>query len=150
MITRDWGLGAFVQYGSGLPLAPPAATTTNYLGALSTGGSEQFRVPGQPLFLKNLNCGCINPYYDQVLNPAAWANPANGTFGPAIGTYYGDFRSARRPQENANLGRTFRFKERYCLAAPRRVREYLQPHSDRQPHHNSPRVGSQQELRWSV
>jgi hypothetical protein len=115
MITRDWGLGAFVQYGSGLPLAPPVATTTNYLGALSTGGTEQFRVPGQPLFLKNLNCGCINPYYDQVLNPAAWANPANGTFGPAVGTYYGDFRSARRPQENANLSRTFRFKERYSL-----------------------------------
>ncbi len=91
------------------------ATTTNYLGALSTGGTEQFRVPGQPLFLKNLNCGCINPYYDQVLNPAAWANPANGTFGPAVGTYYGDFRSARRPQENANLSRTFRFKERYSL-----------------------------------
>jgi len=110
MLTKDWGIGAFLQYGSGLPLAPPAATTTNYIG-----GSEQFRVPGQPLFLKNLNCGCINPYFDQVLNPAAWANPANGTFGPATGTYYGDFRSARRPQEDMNLSRTFRFKERYAL-----------------------------------
>jgi hypothetical protein len=110
LVTRDWGIGAFVQYGSGLPLAPPSATTTNYIG-----GSEQFRVPGQPLFLKNLNCGCINPYFDQVLNPAAWINPPNGTFGPASGTYYGDFRSARRPQENMNLSRTFHFKERYAL-----------------------------------
>jgi hypothetical protein len=105
-ITRDFAIGAYLQYGSGLPLTPPAATTTNYIG-----GSEQFRVPGQPLYLKNLNCGCINPYQDQVLNPAAWANPANGTFGPATGTLYGDFRSARRPQENLNFGRTFRIKE---------------------------------------
>ncbi len=109
-MSRDSGIGAFLQYGSGLPLSPPSATTTNYIG-----GSEQFRVPGQPLYLKNLNCGCINHYFDQVLNPAAWINPPNGTFGPASGTYYGDFRSARRPQENMNLSRTFHFKERYAL-----------------------------------
>jgi hypothetical protein len=111
VLTKDFAIGAFLQYGSGLPLTPPAATNTNYIG-----GSEQYRVPGQPLFLKNLNCGCINPYQDQVLNPAAWANPANGTFGPATGTLYGDFRSARRPQENMNLGRTFRIREKYSLS----------------------------------
>jgi hypothetical protein len=105
-VIRDWSVGAFLQYGSGLPLTPPAATNTNFIG-----GSEQFRDPTQPLYLKNLNCGCINPYFDQVLNPKAWINPANGTFGPASGTLYGDFRSARRPQENLNLGRTFHFKE---------------------------------------
>ncbi|MBV9507781.1 MAG: TonB-dependent receptor [Acidobacteriia bacterium] len=109
-VTKDWAVGAFLQYGSGFPLAPPAATNTNYIG-----GSEYYRVPGQPLYIKNLNCGCINPYSDIVLNPNAWANPANGTFGPATGTFYGDFRSARRPQENANISRTFRFKERYSL-----------------------------------
>jgi hypothetical protein len=108
--AKDWAIGAFLQYGSGLPLTPPAATNTNYIG-----GSEMYRVPGQPLYLKDLNCGCINPYTDLVLNPAAWANPANGAFGPATGTLYGDFRQARRPQENVNLSRTFRFKERVSL-----------------------------------
>jgi hypothetical protein len=106
LLIRDWAAGAFVEYGSGLPLTPPTDTNQNFIG-----GSEQFRVPGQPLYVKNLNCGCINPYSDQVLNPAAWANPAAGTFGPALGTLYGEFRSARRPQENLNFGRTFRFKE---------------------------------------
>jgi hypothetical protein len=109
-VARDWAVGAFLQYGSGLPLTPPAATTQNYIG-----GSEQFRVPGQPLYIKNLNCGCINPYTDIVLNPNAWANPVNGTFGPATGTLYSDFRQARRPQENMNLSRTFHFRERLSL-----------------------------------
>jgi hypothetical protein len=109
-VTKDWSFGAFLQYGSGFPLVPPAATNTNFIG-----GSEQFRDPSQPLFLKNLNCGCINPYYDVVLNPKAWINPANGSFGPATGTLYGDFRSSRHPQENLNFGRTFKIKEGISL-----------------------------------
>jgi hypothetical protein len=111
-ITRDFQFGAFLQYGSGLPLTPPAATTLNNLGS-----SEQIRVPGQPLFLKDLNCGCINPYTDQVLNPNAWVNPPAGTFGPGPTTlYYTDFRQARRPLENFNIGRNFRIREKYVFS----------------------------------
>lgn len=106
-IVKDWTVGGILQYGSGLPLTPPASTSINNLGT-----SEWFRVPGQPLFLKDLNCGCINPYTDQVLNPKAWSVPANGAFGPGPTTlYYTDFRQARRPQENLNFGRNFRVRE---------------------------------------
>ena len=108
--TKDWSFGVFLQYGSGFPLTPPAATNTNFIG-----GSEQIRDPSQPLYLKSLNCGCINPYQDVVLNAAAWKNPDTGTFGPATGTLYGDFRSARHPQENLNFGRTFKIKEGMSL-----------------------------------
>jgi carboxypeptidase family protein/TonB-dependent receptor-like protein len=113
-LVQDWTLGVFFADGSGLPLTPPSATTTNNLATSGT-ANQMFRLPGQPLFLKDLNCGCINPYVDQVLNPAAWANPTNGLFGPY--TLYPDFRSARRPQENLNIGRNFRIgKEgRYTL-----------------------------------
>ena len=118
-ITEGWQFGAFLQYGSGLPLAPPTSTVINGLSAIA---QEQVRVPGVPLYLKNLNCGCINPYVDQVLNPAAWANPTANTFGPgpvnsitATGLYYTDFRQARRPLENFNIGRNFHIKERMNL-----------------------------------
>jgi hypothetical protein len=64
---------------------------------------------GQPFFNKDLNCHCINAYTDQLLNPAAWANPATGAWG--TNALYGNFRTERRPSENLNVGRNFRLKE---------------------------------------
>jgi hypothetical protein len=116
-LTQDWQIGAFAQYASGTPLLPPAATVTNNL----PGGSEMVRT-GQPLYLKDLNCHCFDPTQETVLNPAAWANPTAGTYGPgpiAVGLappgtyslYYSDFRSPHRPSESFNIMRSFRLSK---------------------------------------
>jgi hypothetical protein len=69
------------------------------------------RVPGEPLFLKDINCHCFDPSNEYVLNPNAWAEPAAGQWGTSA-AYYNDYRSFRRPSEQFSLGRTFRFRER--------------------------------------
>ena len=143
-VTRDWSLGAFLQYGSGLPLTPPAATNTNYIG-----GSEQFRVPGQPLYHQGPELRLHQSLQRCRPEPGRMVQPANGTFGPATGTLYGDFRSARRPQENMNFGRTFRIKENVKFPDPRRVHQHLQSHADRQPQHHCSGGRAQQERRWA-
>jgi hypothetical protein len=69
------------------------------------------RGPGQPLFLKDLNCHCFDPSTTIVLNPNAWTDTLSGQFSPSA-AYYNDFRYQRRPPELASLGCTFRVKER--------------------------------------
>ena len=107
--VKDWQVGAFAQYQSAPFLVAPTSTA-----AANLLPSEEFRVPGQPLYLTNIN-GQINPYTEQILNPAAWSAVPAGQVGPAIGTLYQNFRGRRRPVENANLGRNFRVKEKFNL-----------------------------------
>ena len=129
-IVRDWTMDAFGTWASGLPLAAPGATTAGYptslagasmsnltfvaaASALSAG--SQFQIPtGQPFYLTNINCHCYDPTNTIVLNPAAWTNPAPGTFGGA--EYLSGFRQQRRPVENFGIGREFRIKERYSFS----------------------------------
>jgi hypothetical protein len=110
---RDWTFGGFMQYTSGLPIAPPAANANPTLSALTFQSSFQNRVPGEPLFTKDLNCHCFDPHTTFVLNPKAWTNPAPGQFGTA--TYYDDYRQQRRPTENLAVGRVFRLTEKAKL-----------------------------------
>ena len=112
-VLRDWQIGSFLQYASGLPFAPPAATTTPALGNVVFQNTFQYRVPGQPMFTQDLNCHCFDPNTTFVLNPAAWANPGPGQFGG--GTFYNDYRRARHPVENLSVGRVFRLKEKINL-----------------------------------
>ncbi|HSP68181.1 MAG TPA: TonB-dependent receptor [Bryobacteraceae bacterium] len=107
---RDWMVGAVLQYGSGLPIPTPASPNNNNSSTLLR-STYATRLPGVPLFLKDLNCHCFDPSTTQVLNPAAWTDTPSGTFSPSA-AYYNDFRYQRRPAELMSFGRTFRIRER--------------------------------------
>jgi hypothetical protein len=109
-LSRDWQLGWYASYQTGTYLTPPASPTLNFLS------SEDIRVPGAPLYTPGVdlnNHSTFNPYYTQVLNPAAWQPcPVNATCA-STAVLYKDFRGPRMPSENANIGRHFRVgKER--------------------------------------
>ena len=118
--ARDWQINTLLGYGSGLPiLAPVAQNNLNTVllrnvTPVSSQVGYANRVPGQPLFLHDLNCHCFDPNQVFVLNPAAWSQPGPGQWGTGA-AYYSDYRFQRRPNENLGLGRAFRFKERYEL-----------------------------------
>jgi hypothetical protein len=115
VVTKDWQFGFFAQYQSGQFLLPPVSNVNAVFLA-----SQDVRVPGQPLYLKDVNdIHNYNPYTDIILNPNAWAPcPTNsvcgGAYTSALGTQtslrlYSDFRGPRQPRENGNIGRHFRF-----------------------------------------
>jgi hypothetical protein len=106
--VRDWTLGGILRYASGMPIQVPAAN--NALSSLLFRGTFANRVPGQPLFLQDLNCHCFDPNTTFVLNPKAWADPAAGQWGTSA-AFYNDYRYARRPDESLSMGRVFRIRE---------------------------------------
>ena len=101
-VTGDWQIGAILTYASGTPLAVP--TSSNNLATQLFRGTLMNRVPGEPLYLQDMNCHCFDPTKTLVLNPKAWVDPAPGTWGTSTG-YYNDFRTQRRPDENITFGR---------------------------------------------
>ena len=99
--------------GAGLPIQSPVSN--NGLSSLLFQSTFQNRVPGAPLFLHNLNCGCYDPNTQLVLNPAAWTDAGAGQWGTAA-AYYEDYRYQRRPLESMSLGKRFPIKERMVFS----------------------------------
>jgi hypothetical protein len=112
-VLSSWTVGGIFRYASGTPIRVP--TAQNNLSALLFRGTNANRVPGEPLFLKDLNCHCIDPNADFVLNPKAWSDPAPGEWGytPA---YYNDYRYARRYDEQFSFGKQIPIKERFHVS----------------------------------
>ena len=108
-VIKDWQIGGYATYQSGSFIVPPLSNTSNFLSSLET------RVPGAPLYLKDPNGGNVNPFFDQVLNPAAWTNLPKNAVGASTSVYYPDFRNPRHPIEDANFARNFRLTERFTL-----------------------------------
>jgi len=108
-VLGNWRLSGLFRYGSGLPIPVPASQGN--LSSLVFQSTRMNRVAGQPLYLVNLNCGCIDPNKQLVLNPKAWQDVPNGQWGVSA-PFYNDFRYARTPSEQLSLARNFRFRER--------------------------------------
>jgi hypothetical protein len=111
-VVAGWTVGGLLEYSSGLPVPSPTATTNQ--SSLYFQNTLMDRVSGVPLYLKDLNCHCIDPNKEFVLNRAAWVNPPAGTWGTAA-PYYSDFRYERRPGEQMSLGRVFRVREKMSM-----------------------------------
>jgi hypothetical protein len=112
-VLGGWQTGALATYASGTPILVPASANLLNTDTFES-ASYLNRVPGVPLFLKDLNCHCFDPTKTLVLNAAAWTSPAPGTFGTSP-AYYSDYRSERHPVENFSVGRTFRIREQMNL-----------------------------------
>jgi hypothetical protein len=107
-VLGGWNVSGIFRYASGEPLQVP--TAQNNLSQLTFRSTFANRVPGEPLFTKDLNCGCIDPNKDFVLNPNAWSDPAPGTFGTAA-AYYSDYRKTRQLNEDLSFGKDTQIRE---------------------------------------
>ena len=105
-------MSGIFRYASGEPILIP--TAQNSLGNLIFRSTYANRVAGEPLFTKDLNCGCIDPNRDFVLNPKAWADAPPGTFG-VTSVYQSDYRTSHNTSEDMSFGKLTRFGERTSL-----------------------------------
>lgn len=86
-------MAGLLRYASGALIPVPGAQ--HNLASLVFQNTRMNRVEGQPLFLKDPNCHCLDPRQDFVLNPAAWSDSAPGQFGTSK-AFYDDYRLSMR------------------------------------------------------
>jgi Carboxypeptidase regulatory-like domain/TonB dependent receptor len=109
LLFSGWTTDGIFHYQSGFPIQTPNSTSTLASVTFATGVWAN-RVPGQPLFLHGLNNHGVNPRTTFFLNPAAWANPAPGTYANSK-PFYGDYRGPRYPSEQLGFGKVVPLKE---------------------------------------
>jgi Carboxypeptidase regulatory-like domain/TonB dependent receptor len=114
LATGGWIVGGLLRYTSGAVLGIPGSAN-GINNQIFRGGTVQNRVPGQPLFLKDIGCGCVDPNKDLVLNPAAWVDVPQGQWGNSAAAY-NDFRGFRTADEQMSFGRNFHIREGKVLS----------------------------------
>ncbi|MEP6963791.1 MAG: hypothetical protein ABI995_17075, partial [Acidobacteriota bacterium] len=114
-VLGNWIVSGILRYSSGTPIGSPAAQ--NNLNTQILQSTRMNRVPGEPLYLKDLNCHCIDPNKELVLNPKAWADPAAGQWGTSAAFYNDGTPSA--PLDPAD--------ERFCQVVGRAAQRSLLP-----------------------
>jgi len=109
LLLSGWTTDGIFHYQSGFPIQTPNSTST-LTSVTFANGVWANRVPGQPLFLHSLNDHSVNPRTTFFLNPAAWANPAPGTYATSKPAY-GDYRGPRYPSEQLGFGKIVPIRE---------------------------------------
>ncbi|MDR3699193.1 MAG: carboxypeptidase regulatory-like domain-containing protein [Candidatus Sulfopaludibacter sp.] len=114
-VVGGWTFGGILRYASGNLIGVPASNNNMSAYTFNT-NTRMMPMAGVPMFLKNPNCGCIDPNSNQqILNPAAWVDAPAGTWGQGA-SYYNDYRWQHQDSENLNIGRTFRLREKMNLS----------------------------------
>ena len=125
LVTKDWAARA----GSRITRAALSSRLRTSTVNPNYQTSEDVRVPGQPLYTPGVNINNLstyNPYYTQVLNPAAWAPvPLRNANGMAAGNLLQRFprppHSGRERQHRPQLPDQGKNEP----PGPRRVRQHL-------------------------
>jgi hypothetical protein len=109
LLLSGWTADGIFHYQSGFPIQTPNSTST--LTSVTFGNAVWAnRVPGQKLLLHSLNNHNVDPRTTFFLNPAAWTNPAPGSYSTSK-PFYGDYRGPRYPSEQLGVGKVIPIKE---------------------------------------